>query len=95
MSLAAAPDDLGSHILDGPAEGVGPALAAAELLGETEVGQHDVTFSVQEDVLELYVPVDYAELVGRLETLVLVAVVNVITNGISTGCREYKELDES
>ena len=67
MPLTAAPDDLRRHILDGTAEGVSPVLTAAELLGETEVCQHDVTFRVQEDILQFDVTVDYAELVEEID----------------------------
>lgn len=62
MPLTAAPDDLRCHILDGPTEGVRPALSTTELLGKSKVGQHDVAFRVQENVLELDVTVDDAEL---------------------------------
>lgn len=65
MTLTAAPDDLRCHVLDGAAEGVSPALSTTELLGETEVCQHDMTFRVKEDVLELDVTVDNAELVEK------------------------------
>lgn len=47
MPLAATPDDFRGHVFDGAAEAVGPALAAAELLGQTEVREHDVTLRVQ------------------------------------------------
>lgn len=65
MSLTTTPDDFWRHVLNGATEAVRPALSSAELLGETEICQHDVAFRVQEYVLQFDVAVDYAELEGR------------------------------
>jgi hypothetical protein len=71
MPLAATPHDLRSHILDGPAEAVRAVLSAAELLGESKVSQHDVTFRVQEDVLQLDITIDDAQLMEKTEIFYL------------------------
>ena len=61
MPVVSALDDLGRHVLDGATEGVGPLLllVGAELPGEAEVGDYDVAFCVQQDVLQLNITVDY------------------------------------
>lgn len=62
MSLAAAPDNLRGHILYGPAEAVGSALPTAELLGQSEVGEHYVALRVEENVLQFDITIDDPEL---------------------------------
>lgn len=65
MPLTTATDDLGRHILYGATEAVRPALIPAELFGQTEVRQYDMTLAVEQDVLQFYVAVYDTELVGK------------------------------
>lgn len=67
MPLTTAANNLGRHILYGATEAVRPALIPAELLGQTEVRQHDMTLSVQQDVLQFYVAVYDTELVEKYQ----------------------------
>ena len=64
MPHTSSPNDLRRHVLDGPAEGVGPSLGLLwpEFPAEAEVSEDDVAVAVQEDVLELDVAVDDAVL---------------------------------
>ena len=56
-----ASQDLGRHVLDGAAEGVGDGLLVDGLLAEAEVSQLDVAVRVQQDVLRLQVSENMVE----------------------------------
>ena len=59
MSILSTFDNFGRHVLDGAAEGVGPLVDVVGRKGaaEAEVGEDDVAFLVQENVLELDVSI--------------------------------------
>lgn len=68
MSLATTPDDFRRHIFNGSTKAVSPRFATAELLGEAKVCKHDVAVSIQENILEFDVSIDYAQLLkNRLQ----------------------------
>ena len=64
MARAVAGHHFRGHVLDGAAEGVGllEAVRGQQFLAETEVSEHNVALAVQQNVLQLDVPVDDSKL---------------------------------
>lgn len=58
-------DNLRRHVLDRAAKAVRPFVLKHQLAGQPKVGQHDVAVRVDQDVLQLDVPVDDAQLQKR------------------------------
>jgi hypothetical protein len=69
VSVVSSPDHLWRHVLDGAAKRVRPPLLLVrlKLSAEAKVREHNVTFAVEKNVLELDVAVDDAVLVEVLE----------------------------
>ena len=67
VAVLAPSDDLRRHVLDRAAERVGAldGVVCREGPAQAEVGQDDVTFLVEQNVLELDVAVDHSVLVSK------------------------------
>ena len=58
LAVARPRQDLGRHVLDGAAEGVGHRALVDGLLAQPEVGELHVALGVQQNVLRLKISVD-------------------------------------
>lgn len=60
LTLLLLETNLGRDVIGRPAEGLGRLVTADTLLAHTEVGDFDVAVLIQQDVVELQIPVDYS-----------------------------------
>lgn len=64
VSLGAPLDHFGGHVFDGAAKRVGPllSLVSGQFLGQTKIGEHDMSVLVHQDVFQLDISVDDTQL---------------------------------
>ena len=64
MAVISPLDDLRGHVFDGSAERVSPAFSVLglKLARKAEIGDDDMSVSIQKDILQFDVAVDYAAL---------------------------------